>query len=154
MHSKPRGFTIIELVIVIFLVAVFSAFALPRLADLGDAADRSSAKYQAAVLVSRDTNNVNACRIESDQCTDFVASGNQACVNAMATFAPQLALDEWEVGNIPSNTPREQWSQGLETDEAVFWVTRFQGDNVSQHPDDDWFDTWNARQPCILSRQD
>ena len=71
----------------------------------------------------------------------------------MATFAPQLDLDEWEVENIPSNTPREQWSQGLEAGEAVFWVTRFQGDKVSQHPDEDWFDTWNARQPCILSRQ-
>ena len=95
MYPKTTGFTLIELVIAILLVAAVSAVALPRIADLGTAADRATVEYQAAILVSRDTNNVNACRIESEQCTDFVSTGNQACVNAMAIFAPQLDLDEW-----------------------------------------------------------
>jgi prepilin-type N-terminal cleavage/methylation domain-containing protein len=39
LRSKQSGFTLIELVIVIVLIAIVSAFALPRFADLSDEAE-------------------------------------------------------------------------------------------------------------------
>ena len=143
----------IELVLVMVLVAVLAVFALPRFADLGGVGRTASAEYQASVLVARDTNNVNACRVGSSDCTDFVSTGEEACEEAMASFAPELSLDDWSVDNISSDTPRSEWADGLQEGQAIYWVTRFLGDNTSEHPDDDWFDTWNPRQPCIISRE-
>lgn len=69
----------------------------------------------------------------------------------MARFLPELDLDRWQVGNIDSDTPRSEWDEEIGPDEALFWVTRFEGDDVGEHPDDEWFETWNATQPCLLS---
>ena len=43
MHSY-RGFTLIEVAVVIAIIAIIAAMALPRLTDLGDEAERAAVK--------------------------------------------------------------------------------------------------------------
>lgn len=149
--SRAHGFTLLELVVVILLLGLLATAALPRYVDLSKEAERASVDAQAQALISNDTINVAACRAENPDCVDIVSRGGTACEDAMARFLPALDPDRWQVDNIASSTQRSEWDDEIGPDEALFWVTRFQGNNVDDHPDDDWFETWNARQPCILS---
>ena len=150
-HNE-HGFTLIELVLVIVLVGVLAVFALPRFADLSDDATESAVRGQARALIDQNTINAAACRVGGSDCVDIVSTGTEACEDALETFLPELDLESWSVRNIDSSTPRDQWSDELQDGEALYWVTRFLGDDTSNHPSDSWFDTWNPTQPCALSR--
>ena len=150
--SRGAGFTLIELVLVIALLGALAAVALPRYIDLREEAEQAAVDAQAQALISNDTINVAACRAGSPGCVDVLPRGEDACEEAMETFLPELDLDRWEVENIDSSTPREEWSDQVDPGQALFWITRFEGDQVDEHPDDDWFDDWNATQPCLLKR--
>ena len=145
-----RGFTLVELVLAILLIAVLAIFALPRFANLSDDATRSAVRAQAGALIDQNTLNESVCRVGSADCIDINSTGEQACEEGMASFLPELDLDRWEVENIDSDTPRSEWSDGLDDDQAVFWVTRFLGDSTP--PSQTWLNNWNVVQPCILSR--
>ena len=49
--NRTRGFTLIELIIVIAVLGILSAFAIARYADLQDQAELNSIKYTASNLV-------------------------------------------------------------------------------------------------------
>jgi prepilin-type N-terminal cleavage/methylation domain-containing protein len=50
--QKQRGFTLIELVVVIAILAILAAFALPRFAQLSEEAHRSSVKATSGALAA------------------------------------------------------------------------------------------------------
>jgi prepilin-type N-terminal cleavage/methylation domain-containing protein len=50
--NKQQGFTLIELVVVITILAILAAFALPRFAQLSEQAHRSSIRATAGALAS------------------------------------------------------------------------------------------------------
>lgn len=134
---------------VIVLLGLLAALAVPRFVDLSAEAERAMVQAQAAALISNDTINVAACKAGSAACVDITVSGTAACQLAMASFLPELDLQTYSVQNIPSNTPPEQWSDGLGENEALFWVTRY----LVTPPSESWLaQGWNVRQPCVLSR--
>jgi MSHA pilin protein MshB len=50
--NKVKGFTLIELVVVIAILAILAAFALPKFADLSDAAHEASVQSTGGSFVS------------------------------------------------------------------------------------------------------
>ena len=147
------GFTLIELMVTIAILGILSAVALPAYLDYIQQAETAAVVEQARMLSDRDQRNRMSCEAGAFPCFDITSSGDQACRDAMANFFPQLDLARWQVRNISSDTPRDEWEDYLNEGEAIFTVTRFLGNDTENHPDEDWFDTWNARQPCILSKR-
>lgn len=149
--GSEKGFTLIELILVIVVLGALAAVALPRLIDLTDDADLASLQAQANNLISNDNINVAACAVGNGNCVDITSTGDAACQEAMNAFLPGLDTSRYSLRNIPSNTPRDQWQAQLNDGEVLFWVTRFLGDDSSNHPGEAWFNTWSATQPCALS---
>ena len=76
MHSSD-GFTLIELVVVIVILGVLSAFALPRFADLGSDARRAKIEGAAGAMKSASRIVFTACQVR-DSCdpSEGPAAGN------------------------------------------------------------------------------
>lgn len=71
---KEKGFTLIELVMVIVILGILAAFALPRFADLGGEATRASVEGARGAVKSASAIAHAAC-LASSNCDQDAASG-------------------------------------------------------------------------------
>ncbi len=73
---KYTGFTLVELAVVIAIVAILAAVAVPRLMNLGDSAERAAAKDFLRQLRSAHSLYLANNRTAPSDFSDFVTKGN------------------------------------------------------------------------------
>ena len=144
--GKSSGFTLIELVVVIVLVGLIAASLVVRFVDFTEASKQANVRDQARQLISNNNLNIARCKTGSPGCINLTTTGAQACANNLSIFMPELDLDRFEVRNISSATPQNQWRDLVGPDEALFWIDRFLGQDTNPLQPQ-----FNPTQPCILS---
>ncbi len=115
---KEKGFTLIELVMVIVILGILAAFALPRFADLGG--DARAASIQGVYGAVRSANSIarSACLADSD-CDETAATGESVTLEGQSValaygyptqasilVAAQISSDDFDTttdGTIAAN---------------------------------------------------
>lgn len=149
MPNHPiRGFTLIELILVIVILGILASLVVPRFIDLTEEAKQASLAQQATALRSNNNINVAACKLGNEACIDITTTGTAAFEDALDAFLPGVDTALFAVGNIDSNTPEESWHNQAKAEQGeLYWVDRF----LKTPPSDSWLaGGWNPRQPCII----
>ena len=101
MKHAQRGFTLIELVMVIVILGVLAAVAIPKFVDLKTDAYLASAKGFAGALGSANAINYAACKAKGGVATANVCVAVVKCSDLGALLQPSLTIT---VGALPSPT--------------------------------------------------
>jgi len=116
-HLKEKGFTLIELIIVMVIIGILTAVVVPRFLDLSEAANKSACKEnQAAVESAANIGYANNA-----------LAGTAAYPNDIATMVSDDLLEE--VPTCPSDGAAYSYSGGASGDGSC----QCAGANASDH---------------------
>lgn len=127
MKTTQTGFTLIELVIVIVLLGVLAAIAVPRFVNLEDDAQRAALTSNAAAMSSAMNLNYAGCAtngqtVEANQCAAVTA-----CSDVSSILTTGLPSGYTVSGTIPAgigSTGTCTLTQTATTDTATFTAVR------------------------------
>ena len=97
MSKKQMGFTLIEIVMVLVLLGILSAVAVPKYFDLRDQAEMQAAKATVAELQARLNAHFASKLLDGHACSDATAEGTTT--KGARTLAIEAALAETDFGD-------------------------------------------------------
>ncbi|MBC7624584.1 MAG: prepilin-type N-terminal cleavage/methylation domain-containing protein [Aeromicrobium sp.] len=101
MKKIQAGFTLIEIIMVIVIIGILAAVAIPRFVDLKSDAYRATAQGFAGALNSANSINVVGCAAKNGVVTANVCSTVAACSGVGALIQPTVTFT---VGALPATT--------------------------------------------------
>ena len=101
MKKIQAGFTLIEIIMVIVIIGILAAVAIPRFVDLKSDAYRATAQGFAGALNSANSINVVGCAAKNGVVTANVCSTVAACSGVGALIQPSVTFT---VGALPATT--------------------------------------------------
>ena len=101
MKKLQTGFTLIEIVMVIVIIGILAAVAIPRFVDLKSDAYKATAQGFAGALNSANSINTVGCAAKSGVVTANVCSTVAACSGVGALINPNITFT---IGAVPNPT--------------------------------------------------